>query len=318
MNELSLRGSRNEFEANAHIQTLVETYVEARKAGFQRIKTDQEFLGREIAASYSFANWLERGPVDGETKSLMKAALSSTPFIEEMIDGEEGLLEYSYQGSRCYGLGAADLFRSFSLSLSGIAAWQQDWLPVQCETVEENEQGELESVNIDARVPNIHNVSSLGSLESEIIQRKKSSVVSGKSFWLQKSAMTPHLEYLDSAKRYIWTMSGNETLLPHIVQLLLDLNHYVGTWRNAPIPFRESDIQSVYRFSGESKETLDRFSSVRTFSLPENGGERVFELHGKIRYRKTHWRVHFFPSDDRQKVYIGYIGPHLPTFSNPT
>ena len=47
---------------------------------------------------------------------------------------------------------------------------------------------------------------------------------------------------------------------------------------------------------------------MRLFKLP-NGKTECFELHIKT----GDLRFHFFPDNNSLKIYIGYIGTHLPT-----
>lgn len=59
----------------------------------------------------------------------------------------------------------------------------------------------------------------------------------------------------------------------------------------------------------ESQQTMDNYGSLRKFSLP-NGEKEIFSLHLIV----GDLRIHFYPDNESQKIYIGYIGFHLRTW----
>ncbi len=68
------------------------------------------------------------------------------------------------------------------------------------------------------------------------------------------------------------------------------------------------NAQTNLRVSGESDSTMRFYSGQRRFKLPD-GRRELFEAHIKI----GDLRFHFYPDNQEHKVYVGYIGPHLPT-----
>jgi len=63
----------------------------------------------------------------------------------------------------------------------------------------------------------------------------------------------------------------------------------------------------------ESEPTMKRFGEERYFRT--RSGERVkFEHHMKWKAE----RIHYLVDQDRRLLIIGYVGPHLPTVSDPT
>jgi hypothetical protein len=62
--------------------------------------------------------------------------------------------------------------------------------------------------------------------------------------------------------------------------------------------------------SGESKNVKNnpKLKKERIFFLP-NGTKQFFEKHIKL---SGGFRLHFYPDETQKKIYIGYVGPHLP------
>jgi hypothetical protein len=62
--------------------------------------------------------------------------------------------------------------------------------------------------------------------------------------------------------------------------------------------------------SGESETVRNNpeMRSKREFYLP-NAEKKFFENHIKL----NGIRIHFYPNTNNKKIYIGYIGKHLPT-----
>jgi hypothetical protein len=53
---------------------------------------------------------------------------------------------------------------------------------------------------------------------------------------------------------------------------------------------------------------MAQYGSHRVFDCPD-GQQRTFDWH--MRCNPNEWRIHFSP--ERPRIFVGYIGPHLPT-----
>jgi hypothetical protein len=95
--------------------------------------------------------------------------------------------------------------------------------------------------------------------------------------------------------------------LTQIVSKLSALDKYAAKeWMVGEFNYREANSSTSLRISPESKGTMEKYYNERLFKMP-NGITKCFELHIKT----GELRFHFYPENG--KIYIGYIGKHLPT-----
>lgn len=100
-----------------------------------------------------------------------------------------------------------------------------------------------------------------------------------------------------------------------IFERLTQLEKYVGEmWKGSE--FNEKDVaaRTPLTISDESDttKTNPHYKGKRLFKIPGLGSQYCF-LHIKI----GDYRFHLYPDCDARKIYVPYIGPHLPTKRNP-
>lgn len=96
---------------------------------------------------------------------------------------------------------------------------------------------------------------------------------------------------------------------------LMALDHYVSNhWKQGA--FNEADVQAKENLiiSDESDTTKQnpKYKNKRLFNISTLGSKYCF-LHIKAGKGK---RFHIYPDENERKVYVPYIGPHLPTPKN--
>ena len=81
-------------------------------------------------------------------------------------------------------------------------------------------------------------------------------------------------------------------------------------WIGGSFIYNDANQRVALKISPESDPTMNdaKKKQMRMFKLP-NGKTECFELHIKT----GDLRFHFFPDNNSLKIYIGYIGTHLPT-----
>lgn len=121
--------------------------------------------------------------------------------------------------------------------------------------------------------------------------------------WNRRSELFPSLTFCDNARDHLVRLRSGEPLLRAIVKKLTALHDYCRGWFGA---FRLDALP--FRVTPESESTLSKFRRSRTLECPD-GQTRVFSLHMRLTPRA--WRIHICPDNDT--MYVGYIGPHLPT-----
>lgn len=119
----------------------------------------------------------------------------------------------------------------------------------------------------------------------------------------------PNLIFSENAFEKILTIADSKLFADIIYALRqLDSSNVEG-WKRGYYDHKSLPVE----ISGESESTMKdpRLSRLRDFAFPD-GKERRCELHIKIN-RKV-YRIHIFP--ENHKIYVGYIGKHLPTSSS--
>lgn len=123
-----------------------------------------------------------------------------------------------------------------------------------------------------------------------------------------KSILFKKIMFCDSAYQYLSSYSSSE--FNQIMARLLELDRYNQSWSHGVFAPSHVTLGSNLRVSYESTTTNNnpRLSAQRWFKLPD-GRKEYFEPHIKM----GNIRIHFFPDNNNHTIYVGYIGPHLPT-----
>ena len=129
-----------------------------------------------------------------------------------------------------------------------------------------------------------------------------------KDIYDRRSLLFSHLDFCGKATEQL--EKGGTTNVAQIFDRLKELNRYAEESWGKGEKFRVDHLCATTSLnaSPESDTTLNdsQLNSLRSFSLPD-GRTQVFSLHLKF----GDYRIHFFPENNR--IYVGYIGPHLPT-----
>jgi hypothetical protein len=134
--------------------------------------------------------------------------------------------------------------------------------------------------------------------------------VTFRNLWSKRTKLFPHLQLCGEVEEQL-SKIGNSGYFKQIVDRLREFDNAVSNWSNGAFSYKDINAKYSLRISPESDKTMEKYGNERIFSLPK-GGTEYFELHIKT----GDLRFHFFADNQNQKVYVGYIGPHLSTVSN--
>jgi hypothetical protein len=136
--------------------------------------------------------------------------------------------------------------------------------------------------------------------------------VTFRNIWDRRRKLFPNIELCGEVKGQCLRI-GNSSLFNQMVEVLKKFDNAVSKWKSESGVFSYTTINQTYslKISPESAQTINKYGDERRFKLP-GGKTELFELHIKT----GELRFHFFPDNITRKVYIGYIGHHLPTIKN--
>jgi hypothetical protein len=134
--------------------------------------------------------------------------------------------------------------------------------------------------------------------------------LTSRSFWPLREQVFPHLSFGLDVQRQAERFST--ILVPLMFSRLAELDARARTWQETI----NSDQfpEGLTAITGETLKTMKRYGSQRNFR-GHDGVTRTFEDHMWI--DRSH-RIHMIRDVVTRRVEIGYIGPHLPTMTDPT
>lgn len=313
LNELShLTPVGDRWMARQRVAGLLATLAAARKTGFGRtFRFHPDLYSTEMATGYTVADWLVDSDVSQDLRTAFKGAATASPFFFGLEDSESfGRFrsgEFRFQGELAEGLGAAYLLDALAVSFQSDPRWDAAELALDTAFLDEDAEieqdiGEVKHASTPAHA-HAH--------QAWIDRFRRSLAVKGQSLWDAREMLFPHLQFCAS------TQDGLERVLkgtPEFLQLrrkLSELEEYCRSWSSGP--FDASKFPGLA--TPESDSTLKAYPGLRTFRCPD-GNERLFSWH--VRFTPGKGRIHFVPLEESQTMIIGYIGPKLPTSTNPT
>lgn len=136
----------DKYTAAEKMKTFVTTFAEAKKNGFRRIRSDKYSYEIELSKGYTIKDWLH----DNSVPKRLRENLISV-FVHPFINEEDETVEadfitndfyfenkkYDIQYQKCYGLAAAYLYQTLSLSLASNNLWKKERLYIIIASEEE-------------------------------------------------------------------------------------------------------------------------------------------------------------------------------------
>lgn len=313
LNELSLRKPAPDIPtARERMAELISTIRQATKFGVKKVIRTQSDINRiEIAPGYPVVKWRNDNAVDREVRRFFTTLISKAPFLEDISDSRlENIInvsEFKYEGESAIGLGIAYLLESLALSMMSDDCWDCCFLEVNFEQLDEDGEITEEKLQIIHGCRSFH----IEKHEQEIARRIKTGIEHGIEIWERRGELFPNLEFCEVVRKQLENILVGQLELQPVIRTLFELQKCSKTWKSGAFSTQGYSIET----SGESQETLNRYSQQRTFKCPD-GQERLFVQHVKL--RMCNWRIYFLPDRPDRRILIGYIGRHLQTVKYKT
>lgn len=303
-NELSLvpvAASRD--TARKHVQLFLETVRAASNKGISRqLRTKENFKEAMLADGYSWRDWSNDPAVLREARLYFKGLVTRAPLLDGLdhAQNKEPGFEFYFNNQISEGLGAAFLTDNLAVSLASKGEWDFHAVSIIVNEL-------LEDGNIQEQKRCVRHASRPDHVETNhrswIRERLKRSVENGADLWEKSRIYFPSLSFCAVVQRQMGHLP-KEALTP-ILRGLFCLETYCQSWKSGGFNLDSLGCAS----STESKTTREQFGQERTFSCPD-GIERMFSYHVKP---GQPWRVYFDPSPGPGRMFVGYVGRHLPT-----
>jgi hypothetical protein len=310
-NELSLQNSADDIQAARQLMdSFIQTIRVATKHGISKIlRTHEGFFASLLAPDYPLARWLNDHEVEREEKQYIKSLTTKSPFLIglESLQETDWAYEFRFDSHIALGLGYAFRLETLAISFFSNQCWDSPHLSLEYAHLDESENLATHQTTVVHACRKEHIETHKEWFENRI----KTSVQDGADLWSRRESLFPSLSFCDEVQTQITVLNSGSPWLRPIVKRLFELESYCKEWDS---DFFQADLLPS-KASNESQSTLQQYGNERTFLCPD-GEERIFSWH--VRLTPGAWRLHFFPDADNKKILVGYIGPHLPTVSDPT
>ncbi|MCW5206596.1 hypothetical protein VU08_06675 [Desulfobulbus sp. F5] len=308
---------------DSNIVNFLKICLRAQRIGFSVILVDESidctWFRLELAQGYFWKDWYDQHVNDPQCRDIIRAFRSiatQQPFFTDK-DTEEHIELFDVCLSNT----------QESLSALRAAAWNESPLlsfptrppwtvsPVTAIIEQLSESGEL--VSSTKELCNLHSLEQFEKEKAELQEKLSKRINSGKELLEQAKQLYPRLCFCGKSEEQLrnWLYSIN--FLQQVKDALAIFNTFAECCDDGKIAGYSHDtlrqLGLQHEVSSESSTVREKFRQTREFYLP-SGEKMFFGDHVKF---KQGIRMHFFVDQNKHVVFIGYIGKHLPTKSDP-
>lgn len=310
LNELSCEPAPPERAiAQTHMSRFIQVVRELAKYGVKRsLRTLRTFMSQHLAPGYLVSQWLNDGSVKADERLFIKTIATKAPYLEDILEAlseeQKRVFKFRFEERDSIGLGVAYLLDCPAAALGCNVKFHQDPAKIQIESLDENNQSEEQTVEVCC-LTSVEQVAKRGAwLQAHISRENK--INNGTDLWDKRDVVWPDLVFARTVQAQVKSFTGNEQFFRQIIRHLDTLNEAATTWASG------SFFPKGVRWSNESESTMKRpdLLQLRQFTFPD-GRVWTCSLHTKL--IGPNLRIHFAAEKAAQKIYVGYIGPHLPT-----
>lgn len=320
-NELSLTEVNSKQLVRQVLEDFVKSFVRAREIGLTEMRLHEDSLQNlfqiKLSQNYNIDNWLNDSEKNDQNEYIVsrdyqirfREIFTTFPLITEAevnenefykrSDFKKELNNVTYSS---WGLGAAFIYKTLSISLGTNLEWEKENIELSHYFLTLDGDDRTENINVG----HFSNVSILKTHEPWLQQLQIDSLKKSEELWLKRLTFFPNLILCDEIERQLQRLGVSKMLL-QIIERLKALDTYVSKWNSGDFNWQDCKKNINCDLSPESPTTISKYGHLRKFTIP-NQGKKLFDLHIKT----GDLRFHFYPDNANRKVYIGYIGKHLP------
>ncbi|ADB39415.1 hypothetical protein [Spirosoma linguale] len=313
-NELSANPVETVTEAGKVMAHFVGSVVAAQQFGLERVRLTEE-IGNDLynlplASDYTVGSWLSDERVDPVLRDRFRQIAANPPLLK---DDEIEALSVFERSIFCLiepagtpeakGFGAAYLGNWLLLSLLTHDQWNTRQISGWHWFLDNDGQEKTENVIVShfATVADVE-------LHKPWIQRQQNELLQRSiDVWEKRTEFFSDIILCGDVQKQLRKV-GMSSYLTQIIARLRTLNGFAASWTSGDFDLTALKTKTNLDVSVESPSTMNLHSASRRFKLPD-GRRELFEMHIKT----GNFRFHFYADNQNRKVYVGYIGPHLPT-----
>jgi len=262
-----------------------------------------------IAPDYTVSQWLQDSEED--VKNKFRQIMTKTPLItddypieKERNQRSEFKIAINHQMQFADGLGAAYLLETLCVSFLSHELWDTDEIKnVEHYYLTKEGSHVIEMIAVKQASKPVH----LEKHQAWFEQKKRKSLQKSQNLWERREEFFPHLVLCGEVEKQLTRLGIQSKFFDQIIEKLKRLNEYAQNGQNGSYSDQAAK-QYGLDVSGESKGTLKKYGRQRKFRLP-NKKKALFEKHIKT----GDLRFHFYPDEESNTIYVGYIGSHLST-----
>jgi len=313
-NELSLKKVDSKVAAQSLVAEFINATNHASAHGFTEIRmfegAIQTFYQIPLWDNYNIDTWLSDNDVNTDLKDKFKILIGTFPLLkdEELTANEEfarSEFHYKYEGTyqQVFGIGAAYIYNTLAVSLQSHECWKNTVLPLKHYFVKHD--GTDDTVQTETK--HFFNEASFNTHLEWWEELRINNLEKTKELWDNRTEFFPSLEFSPEMEEQIKKL-GFSKFLYQIIDRLTSLDKFAKNWKAGNFDINNVNETTNLNISTESDSTLNKYGTLRKFTIPGNGKE-TFHLHIKT----GDLRFHFFANNATHKIYVGYIGKHLRT-----
>ena len=294
--------------AKAAVSEFLKVCLKLKRYGFQTILfdevSDKNWYRIELAPNYFLQDWLNKNK--NEAQAILSLRTKAPLFSKDDIASDLQLFEVKLPNGteELIVLRAAIWYGSPIVSYPTEEPWNKN--PIAVNVVKLDENGENNTLEEIANYFDSNEID-----EVNLRKSQQESIGSGQNLWKYKKELFPNLDFCGDTQFQLKNWSLGKLVLEQVKNSLYILNEFSEKWQNRNFNYSHKNLQDMgLNVSGESQTVGNNteMRNKREFYLP-NGKKEFFENHIKL----SSIRIHFYPNASDRKIYVGYIGKHLPT-----
>ena len=295
----------DKYKAKKCIDRFVFLLHKLREAGIlEQIESDIKINNINVGGNYHVYDWLNDNGVTREHKNFLKTILDK--YNKDIADSNlasEFCVDIQGKKYCSHVLKKAAEDEDYVISVNTTSLFYVDEIKgTYCFVDEENDDTREE----ERTIQNIFDESKIEQLKASAKNELYNNINSGFDLWEWREEIFPNLIFCDQTKIQICENHGKSHIISVIKRLEI-LNKYY----DENLKFEIKLLGFNARTESETVMKTPKLKKCRKFKKPDNTEEYFFE---HISFTGDFaGRIYFKADDNSHKIYIGYIGKHLPT-----